>query len=120
MPRSGRGRGGKEWEFGISRGKLLHIAWINNKVILYSTGNYFQYSVTHHSGKEYEKDIGTSLVVQWLRLHTSTAGGAGLAPGQGTMIPHAKRPKKKGIYKCITESLCGIEEINTVNQRYFN
>ena len=32
---------------------------------------------------------GTSLVVQWLRLHTSNAGGAGLIPGQGTKIPHA-------------------------------
>ena len=27
---------------------------------------------------------GTLLVVQWLRLHTSNAGGAGLIPGQGT------------------------------------
>ena len=33
--------------------------------------------------------IGTSLAVQWLRLHTSTAGGTGLIPGQGTKIPHA-------------------------------
>ena len=30
----------------------------------------------------------TSLVVQWLRLCTSTAGGEGLIPGQGTKIPH--------------------------------
>jgi len=27
---------------------------------------------------------GTSLVVQWLRLHTANAGGLGLIPGQGT------------------------------------
>ena len=27
---------------------------------------------------------GTSLVVQWLRLCTSTAGGPGSSPGQGT------------------------------------
>ena len=33
-------RGGVDWEFGISRYKLLHIEWINNKVPLYSTGNY--------------------------------------------------------------------------------
>ena len=32
---------------------------------------------------------GTSLVVQWLRLHGSNAGGAGLIPGQGTKIPYA-------------------------------
>ena len=34
------GRGGKAWVFGINRGKLLHMGWINNKVLLYSTGNY--------------------------------------------------------------------------------
>ena len=39
---------------------------------------------------------GTSLVVQWLKLHTHSAGGLGLIPGQGTRshtlqlkIPHA-------------------------------
>ena len=34
------GGGGKDWEFGINRGKLLCIGWLNNKVLLYSTGNY--------------------------------------------------------------------------------
>ena len=34
-------------------------------------------------------NAGTSLAVQWLRLCTSTAGGMGLIPGQGTKIPHA-------------------------------
>ena len=28
--------------------------------------------------------VGTSLVVQWLRLHTPNAGGPGSIPGQGT------------------------------------
>ena len=28
--------------------------------------------------------LGTSLVVQWLRLHIPNAGGVGLIPGQGT------------------------------------
>ena len=32
---------------------------------------------------------GTSLVVQWLRLRTSTAGASGSIPGWGTKIPHA-------------------------------
>ena len=35
------------------------------------------------------KWTGTSLEIQWLRLHASTAGGAGSIPGQGTKIPHA-------------------------------
>ena len=29
--------------------------WINNKVLLYKTGNYIQYPVINHNGKEYEK-----------------------------------------------------------------
>ena len=31
--------------------------------------------------------MGTSLVVQWLRLCPSNAGGMGLIPGWGTRIP---------------------------------
>ena len=31
---------------------------------------------------------GTSLEVQWLKLHTSNAGGSGLIPGQEAKIPH--------------------------------
>ena len=49
-----QGKGG-DWEFGISRCKLVHIGWINNKVLLYSTGNYIQYPMISHNGKEYEK-----------------------------------------------------------------
>ena len=45
-----------DWEFGISRFKLLYVEWINNKVLLYSTGNYIQYPMINHDGKEYEKE----------------------------------------------------------------
>ena len=48
--------GGKDWEFGISRCILLYIEWINNKVLLYSTGNYIPYPVINHNGKDYEKE----------------------------------------------------------------
>ena len=47
----GNGRG-KDWEFGIVRGKLLYIGSINNKVLLHSTGKYIQYSITNHMEKE--------------------------------------------------------------------
>ena len=43
----------RDWEFGIRRCKLLYIEWINNNVLLHSTGNYIQYPVTNHT--EYEK-----------------------------------------------------------------
>ena len=48
--------------------------------------------------KKYVKTaVGTSLVVQWLRLRASNAGGAGSIPGWGTTVPHAVRlgPPKK-------------------------
>ena len=44
--------GGKDWEVGISRCKLLYIRWIDNKVLLYSTGNSTQYSVMPYMGKK--------------------------------------------------------------------
>ena len=47
--------GGMEWEVGIGRCKLLYTEWINNKVPLYSTENYAQYSMINHNGKEYKK-----------------------------------------------------------------
>ena len=40
LPRGRWSEGGMDWEFGISRCKLLYIEWANNKVLLYSTGNY--------------------------------------------------------------------------------
>ena len=44
-----------DWESGISRYKLFHTGWIN-KVLLYSTGNYIQYPMINHNGKEYGKN----------------------------------------------------------------
>ena len=46
--------------------------------------------------KERKNYKGTSLAVQWLRLCTSSVGGAGSIPGRGTKIPHAAGPPKKG------------------------
>ena len=37
----------------MSRCKLLYREWINNKVLLYSTGNYNQYPMINYNGKEY-------------------------------------------------------------------
>ena len=41
-------------EFEVSRCKLLCIEWINNKVLLYKTGNNIQHSEINHYGKEYK------------------------------------------------------------------
>ena len=60
LPR-GRGkgegqRGGKNWECGVSRCKLVYKGWINDRVLLDSTGNYIYYPVIIHKGKEYKKE----------------------------------------------------------------
>ena len=60
---------GMDWESGVSRGKLLHLEQINNKVLLDSTENYIQSPRINHNGKEYFKEctlcciaeIGTTL-----------------------------------------------------------
>ena len=45
------------WEFGVSRCRLVYIRWINNKVFLYSTRNYIQYAVINHMEKNMKKDM---------------------------------------------------------------
>ena len=52
----GGGMGVMDWEYGVSRHKLLYIEWINNKVLLYSTGNYIQYPGIDHNGIEYKTE----------------------------------------------------------------
>ena len=42
-----------------------------------------------------KKCTGISLVVQWLRLRTSTVGGAALIPGWGTRFSHTSRRSQK-------------------------
>ena len=49
------GEGWMDWEFGISRSKLLHSEWIN-KVLLNSKGNNIQFPTINHNRKEYEKE----------------------------------------------------------------
>ena len=68
-----------------------------------------KYSVPHSEGLpnnltlllkfSYKTWKGTSLVVQWLRLHAPNAGDMGLIPGQGTKIPQAKKRKNKQMNK---------------------
>ena len=59
LPRGREDRGGREWDFGIIRVKLLYIGRLNNKVLLYSTGDYSQHPVTNHNGKNMKKNTHT-------------------------------------------------------------
>ena len=49
VKREGKGVG---WtgNLGLIHGKLLHLEWINNEVLLYSTGNYIWSLVIEHDG----------------------------------------------------------------------
>ena len=55
VAKEGGGGIGMDWEIEISRYKLIYIRWTNNKVLLYSTGNYIRYPVMNNNGKEYER-----------------------------------------------------------------
>ena len=46
-----RGGSGIDWEFGVNIHNLLHLEWINNKVLLYSTGKYIQSPGIDHDEK---------------------------------------------------------------------
>ena len=52
-----KGSGGEE-ELGVwaSGYKLLYVEWIDNKVRLYSMGNYIQYPIINHNVKGYERE----------------------------------------------------------------
>ena len=43
-----RARSEMDRKFGVRRGKLVHLEWISNEVLLYSTGNYIQPLVMEH------------------------------------------------------------------------
>ena len=49
---------------------------------------------------------GTSRAVQWLRLHTSTAGGTSGAPDGRTKIPHSiwHSQKTKNWFWCLRDN----------------
>ena len=52
MVAKGQGGGsGMDWEFGVSRLKLLHLEWISNEILPYSTENYIQSLGLDHDGR---------------------------------------------------------------------
>ena len=61
-----------EWEFRVSRCKLLYLKWIN-KVLLYSTECYIQYPMINHNGKEKRMYIYTRITESlFCRAETNT------------------------------------------------
>ena len=70
MVAKGGGRGSEiDWEFGVSRCKLLHLEWISNEVLLYSTGNHIQPLGTKHDGRPYEEKQCVCLYIcDWVTM----------------------------------------------------
>ena len=72
-----------------------------------------------------QKSLGTSLVVQWLRLHPSNAGNVGSIPGRETKIPHATwhvQKKEKDsqvihVYSHIWEAMLKKERLGPVRDK---
>ena len=88
MVAEGQAGGGRtDGEFGVGRCKLLRIEWIDNKALLYSTGNYSPYPGINHNGKEHEKE------------------------GMCVMYRHESWTIKKAEHRRIDAFNCGLEKI---------
>ena len=72
----GGGEVGEGWtgSLRLVDGKPLHIEWVDNKVLLYSTENYIQCPGINHNGKEYKRECRASLVARWLRIRLPMQG----------------------------------------------
>ena len=55
---------GMNWEYNIKRCTLSYIKQINNKDLLYSTGNYVHYLVINYNGKELKKYMYIHIYVE--------------------------------------------------------
>lgn len=51
--------------------KLLQTEWMDNKALLYSTGNYIQYSGISHNRKEHEKELCIHIYITESLYHTT-------------------------------------------------
>ena len=67
-------------------------------------------SVSHPPSTKKSGILGTSLVVQGLRLRASKAVGIGSIPSQGTKIPHAVQPRKEQKRRQASCWLCVLRE----------
>ena len=80
-----------DWEFGVSRCKLLHLEWISSEILPYSTGSHIQ--SLGIDGKEYKKkNVAVPVVGQWkqIRLGTMRLQVQSLASLSGLKIRHCR------------------------------
>ena len=72
-----------EWEVGVSTCKLLYIEWINDKVLVYNTGNYMQYPVTMEKNIKKNGAPQMALVVKNLSASAGDERDMGSIPVSG-------------------------------------
>jgi len=66
-----RGGSGMDWQSEVSRCKLLHLEWMSNGVLLYSTGNCVQsLGIEHDRGCEKKKIY----MYDWSLYHITEIG----------------------------------------------
>ena len=85
---------------GIYPGKMKTLIWKGTctpmfTLALFTVAKIWKQLKSPLSDEWIKKVWGTSLVVQWLRLHAFTAAGSGSILGQGTKISHAMWSKNK-------------------------
>ena len=90
----GRGGSGMHWESGVSRWKLVHLEWIKNKVLLYSTGNYIQPPEIDNDEKEYKEEYIYVCMYNWV-----TAIQQKLAQNSKTTVLQLKKIKIASFYR---------------------
>ena len=59
----GGGGSGMDWNFGGGRCKVLHLEWMSNEILLYSTRNYIQSFAMEHDGEK-----GCMCMCNWATL----------------------------------------------------
>ena len=83
-------RAGLDWEFGVSRCKLLHLEWTDNKVLLYIAGNYIQYPGINHNETECTYVCVCIHIYIHSQLPLQETQGLGRCPGAGDGNPLQK------------------------------
>ena len=96
--------------------QTINLEWRNKKVLLYSTGNYTQYPMTNHNGKEYLKQklciCKTEYSKDWhhtvnqlLQLKKKKKKDTGMAESQSPLpIPHNITPSLHDLHSSLTLS----------------